>query len=239
LIAGEGPDGSGKTTVMNRLRDYLEESGHPALLTNWNDTATLYNLMMRLNLSGDLTPVMRCVFGVAELAARYYYLIAPALKSGKVVLANKYLVSARAHSRIRGEDPALVTRLYDFAAEPDLILYFDIEADTAVKRKLREGKIGFWEAGLDLAFGEPVSELLRRYVNGDFTDACLAGSFVQFQRRLRDLQLDELRGRTVAHIDASACPERVFADALEAIRYLAPGRTTPADVCRGGGGSVP
>src|ERR1041385_6542748 len=155
LIAVEGLDGSGKSELVRALRARLEAAGQQVIASNWNDTTEIYNLMMRLNAAGRLDNDTRCLLGAVELAARYHYIVRPALDAGTTVLLSKYLLAAVAHSRVRGHSMAFVRPLYDFAHEPDVTLYVDIPVEVALARKRRAGRIGFWEAGLDLALDLP------------------------------------------------------------------------------------
>ncbi len=163
------------------VADVLRAAGHDPVLSNWNDTTEIYNLMMRLNAAGDLSTHERCIFSSVELAARYHYVIRPALAAGRVVLVTKYVVSALAHSIVRGHDPAFLRRLYDFAYEPDLTVLLDVPPQVALARKAANGGIGFWEAGLDLALDVPLDDALRRYATGQLPSSSVTRSFTSFQ----------------------------------------------------------
>jgi dTMP kinase len=220
LIAGEGPDGSGKTTIVKLLLARLDAQGHPTILSNWNETFELYNLMTKLNASGDLDNKTRFLFGAAELASRYHYVIRPALRAGTTVFVNKYLVSAASHASLRSIDPGLRARAYDFAIPPDLTLYFDVPVEIALERKKRTG-IGFWEAGLDIALGLPLEECIRRYQLGEINQDSLEGFFLDFQRSLRQCQMVELNTQhPVLYLDSTRPPESVVEEAMNAINIL-------------------
>jgi hypothetical protein len=223
LIACEGPDAAGKTTLMKGLRARLRMRGREVVLTNWNDTTEIYNLMMRLNAAGDLDNDMRCIFGGVELAARYHYVVRPALHRGQTVLASKYTVSASAHALLRGHDADFVGRLYGFALEPDLTIYVDVPLDVSLERKLRCGGIGFWEAGLDLTLGLPLEEALRRYQRGELDAAAVAASFRDFQARLRVLQLEFLPSCGVLRLDGTLPPRGLAEQAMAALEQIAGG----------------
>ncbi len=211
LIAGEGLDGCGKTTLMVQLKEHLAQQGQASLISNWNDTTEIYNLMMRLNAAGDLTNDMRCIFGAVELAARYHYLIRPALHAGTLVIANKYRVSALAHALIRGHSEEFLQRLYDFALPADLTIYLDISPQVALARKLQAGGIGFWEAGLDLALDLPLEVALERYRRGAIPAQFMADSFVHFQTRLGQIHRQLLGDQAVLVLDGNLPPATLFA----------------------------
>lgn len=218
LIACEGLDGSGKTTVMNKFGQLLEKNGCSFVLSNWNDTTEIYNLMMSLNASGDINGEMRCLFGAVELAARYHYIFLPALQNGKTVLATKYIISAIAHSVIRNQDIKFVSRLYQFALEPDLTIYIDICPEEAATRKLKTGRIGFWESGLDLAVNAPLDDVLHRYRSGQIEQDFLVKSFIRFQSQLRSIHKQFLQGRKVIYIDGALPLETIVQKISEAVQ---------------------
>jgi len=205
---------------MEHLQEYCEAHGQPTVVSNWNDTAEVYNLMMYLNTTGDLTTEMRCIFGAAELAARYHYLILPALQDGKLVLVNKYLVSAFAHALIRGHERKFLSRVYQFALKPDFTIYCDLPPQVALERKGTTGSIGFWEAGLDLAMDVPLEESLRLYQTGGVSAEFLAQNFVKFQTRLRQLHQELLQGTNVLYLDGVLPKETMLKMAIESLERV-------------------
>jgi dTMP kinase len=241
LIASEGLDGSGKSTLMSRLRRVLGRR-RSATLTGWNETTEIYNLMMQLNAAGLLTNETRCVFGAAELAARYHYVVRPALHRGDVVLANKHVVSAQAHALVRGHSLEFLETLYAFALEPDVTLYVEVSPETALERKLQAGRIGFWEAGLDLTLGLPLDEALRRYGRGSIPLDTLATSFVDFQGRLAGAHRRLLaRATNAVVLDGTLAPDElvdaalpVVTDVLARTSAEAEASVTPTEVEKGG-----
>jgi thymidylate kinase len=222
LIAVEGLDGCGKTTLCESVAARLHARGSPpTVVTNWNDTTEIYNLMMRLNATGDLDHEMRCIFGGVELAARYHYVVRPALHQGQTVLASKYLMSACAHAMLRGHSRDFVTRVYDFALEPDLTLYLDVPPEVCLARKQQVGaRIGFWEAGLDITLGPPLEAALERYGAGDVGEDELIESFLGFQRRLAAMHRELLRHYGVATLDGTLTPKDLLDAATAALDEL-------------------
>lgn len=217
LVAVEGLDGSGKSTLAGALAHVLRLAGVPVSVTSWNEATEIYNLMMRLNAAGRLANETRCIFGAAELAARYQYVVQPALHRREPVIVNKYRVSAFAHALVRGHELRLVETLYDFAPEPDLTVYVDVPPAVGLERKLASSRIGFWEAGLDLSLGLPVEQALAVFQAGEVGQRVLEESFVLFQSRLRELHRQLLGGREVAFVDGTASPAELLDATLPAV----------------------
>jgi dTMP kinase len=221
LVAVEGPDGSGKTTVMERIRSQRTAAGGDVLLSNWHDAAYVYNLSQQLTLEGELEPYVRLVLGAAELAARYQYEILPTLERGGLAIVNKYLVSAMAHSRIRGHSVEFVRKVYRFALPPDCLIYFDVDPAVALARKGRAGVPGFWESGLDLATDVPIHEAMRRYVTGEMDPTWVRNRFQAFQTELRSLQWEEMGNwPNVVVIDANQALDDVVRAAQRTIAEI-------------------
>jgi dTMP kinase len=84
------------------------------------------------------------------------------LKSGALVLADRYIYTAFARDVARGVDPRWVRGLYHFAVKPTLGFYFRISLDEAMKRILggREA-IKYYEAGMDLRISDDIEKSFR------------------------------------------------------------------------------
>ena len=85
-----------------------------------------------------------------DFADRLKQVIAPALKAGFIVLADRYAFTAFARDVARGVDPKWVRQVYDFAIRPDLTIYFDIDPKTSMERICFNRTPKFYEAGMDL-----------------------------------------------------------------------------------------
>ena len=70
----------------------------------------------------------------ADFADRLENQIIPALKSGFIVLLDRYYYTALARDVVRGQDIEWVKNLYDYAPEPDLVFYLDMPVDVLLKR---------------------------------------------------------------------------------------------------------
>ena len=93
----------------------------------------------------------------------------PALRSGFMVLTDRYIYSAMARAEVRGIDSAWIRSIYSMALVPDAVFYLRISSpQQLVERVLSSGRgFDYWESGMDLGLGE------------DFYD-----SFIEYQRRL-------------------------------------------------------
>src|SRR2546430_11501829 len=95
-----------------------------------------------------------CLMYATDLADRLEYQIIPALRSGFIVLADRYIYTAIARGIARGADRPWLHDLLSFAVEPDLVLYLQLPVEVLVPRVLAAGKMNYWESGLDMNFGD-------------------------------------------------------------------------------------
>jgi dTMP kinase len=97
------------------------------------------------------------------LADRLEYQIIPALRSGFVVLADRYIYTAIARGIARGADKGWLRDLYGFAVVPDLVFYLQLGVKELVPRVLAAGKMNYWESGLDMNYGDDLYDSFCAY----------------------------------------------------------------------------
>jgi dTMP kinase len=100
----------------------------------------------------------------ADFASRTYSQILPALQSGAIVLADRYVYTAYARDAVRGLNRDWLRRLYSFAVEPTLAFYFDVPLEEAMRRiSVGRPELKYYEAGLDLGLSSDPYESFRRF----------------------------------------------------------------------------
>ena len=109
-----------------------------------------------------LTPMTFSLIHATDFADRTEHHIIPPLKSGALVLADRYIYTAFARDVARGVDPNWVRGMYQFAVKPTLGFYFRISLDEAMKRILGgRDAIKFYEAGMDMKLSDDLEESFR------------------------------------------------------------------------------
>ena len=164
LIIVEGIDGSGKSTQLSLLGKWLQSSGHRVFLTEWNSSALVNDTIKRGKKKNLLTPATFSVLHATDFADRFMHLIMPPLKSGMLVLADRYIYTAFARDVVRGVDRQWVRDMYGFAVKPDVAFYFKVPIEVSLKRIL-SGRIAlkFHEAGMDLGLSDDPKESFRLF----------------------------------------------------------------------------
>lgn len=150
LVCVEGIDGSGKSTQLALLRDWLKNRGQDVIFTEWNSSELISQTTKLAKKKNLLSPRTFSLLHAVDFADRLKQVIAPALKAGFIVLADRYAYTAFARDVARGVDPNWVRKVYDFAIRPDLVLYFDIDPEASLERICFNRAPKFYEAGMDL-----------------------------------------------------------------------------------------
>src|SRR5438309_898701 len=162
LIAVEGLDGSGKSTQIYLVKRWLELSGARVFFTEWNSSSLVKPSTIKGKLSRLLTPTTFSLIHATDFADRYERQIFPLLQAGYIVLADRYIFTAFARDVVRGVDFDWVERLYSFAVQPDVTLYFRAPLEVALGRIL-DGRpeLKYHEAGMDLGLSADPYESFR------------------------------------------------------------------------------
>jgi dTMP kinase len=164
LFVVEGIDGSGKTTQLTLLHQWLQAEGYGTVFSEWNSSPLVRETTRRGKKKRMLTPPTFCLIHATDFADRMEHNIIPLLKAGAVVLCDRYIYTAFARDVARGMDRNWVRELYSFAVKPTAAFYFRVPLEVAMKR-LTDGRNGFkfYEAGLDLELVENPEESFRLF----------------------------------------------------------------------------
>lgn len=135
LIVFEGTDGTGKSTQLSLLADYLQSNHYPVVTTREPTDGKYGQQIRRLYLKRDCcTPREELDLFLADRKEHVDTLIGPALARGKIVLCDRYYLSTVAYQGALGFDVAELLALNSFAPVPDMALLFHAPLGTAQKR---------------------------------------------------------------------------------------------------------
>ncbi len=163
LITVEGTDGVGRTTQLGMLREWLELQGHGVVETGWTRSQLVGRAITEAKEIRALNKLTYALLYAADFADRLEKEIIPALRSGFVVLADRYVFTAFARALVRGSDPQWVRDLYGFAPIPHLVLYLKADIATVIKRAIPRGAIDPFEAGMDIGLGDDLYDSFKEY----------------------------------------------------------------------------
>jgi len=164
LFIVEGIDGSGKSTQLGLLAQWLRSQGHLVIFSEWNSSPIVRETTKRGKKRQLLTPLTFSLIHATDFSDRVERDIVPALKAGAVVLADRYVYTAFARDVARGVDRQWVRSLYRFAVTPSLAVYYRVPLDVALYRILSgRPKLKWYEAGMDLGLHADPSESYRLF----------------------------------------------------------------------------
>ena len=214
LIVIEGTDGVGRSTHIALLRTWLESRGHAVLDTGMTRSVLAGRGIKEAKTGHTLGRLTMQLFYATDFIDRLENEMLPALRSGFVVLTDRYIFSAMARAEVRGIDSAWIRSIYSMALVPDAVFYLRISSpQQLVERVLSSGRgFDYWESGMDLGLGQ------------DFYD-----SFVEYQTRILKV-FDRMSGEYGFHVlNASRSVRSVAADLRRALIKLLDDRVMSDD----------
>jgi dTMP kinase len=147
FITFEGPEGSGKTTQIKALAEYLTHRGRQVLTTREPGGTEISDqvrtILMRLD-NTAMHPRTEILLFLAARAQLVEQVIRPATQAGHVVLCDRYADSTLAYQGYGHRyDLDQIRRLLEFATGglwPDLTLLLDIDPGEGLRRKKKSSE---------------------------------------------------------------------------------------------------
>ncbi len=164
LIVVEGADGSGRSTQIVRLVDWLETSGHPTVQVGLKRSTLVSEELDKAQEGNILSRTTLSLFYATDFADQLENTIIPALKAGFIVLADRYIYTLMARDLLRGMDEKWLKNLYGIAPEPDAVFYLSVEPNELVQRNLsKTATLDYWESGMDLGLSRDLFDCFLKY----------------------------------------------------------------------------
>jgi dTMP kinase len=140
FITFEGIDGSGKSTQLRLLANFLKANGCDVLLTREPGGTPVGNRLRAalLDAQGEVDPLTELLVFAADRAQHVRRVLRPALEAGQVVFSDRYADATAAYQGAgRGFSPELIAEIIELATEglkPDLTLLFDLPVEESTTR---------------------------------------------------------------------------------------------------------
>jgi dTMP kinase len=155
LFVVEGTDGSGKSTQLTLLYQWLKAEGYPVFFSEWNSSPLVKDTTRRAKKRHLFTPATFSLLHATDFADRIERNIIPPLKAGAIVLADRYIYTAFARDVARGCNRDWVRKVYSFAVKPTQAFFFRAPLDVAIDRIiLGRPRLKYYEAGLDMGWSD-------------------------------------------------------------------------------------
>lgn len=183
LIVLEGTDGSGRSTQIALLREWLESEGFAVATVGLRRSNLVARDIDEILSTNAATRLTLALMYATDLFDQLENVIIPALRSGLVVLADRYIFTLIARAGVRGISREYLTGIYRPALKPDLTFWLKISPPTAFDREMRKSQvISYWESGRDLHLSNDLYESFIKYqtlIQGEFDSLSRQHGFIQ------------------------------------------------------------
>lgn len=191
FIVLEGPDGCGTTFHSSTLATRLEREGHDVFRTA-EPTKGPVGTEIRRYINGHIPipPFSLQLLFTADRALHCIETLEPALRSGKIIVCDRYIPSTLAYGEAAGVDPIWLRELNKNFIQPDVILYLL----------------------------PPFSTCLQRLSQRNTRDALESSSFQErVYRHYQKLLTEDVRGQS---IDSSGSKDDVMQQVFAAVQVV-------------------
>jgi dTMP kinase len=185
LIVIEGMDGSGRSTQISLLQEWLESEGFAVQTSGLRRSTLVGRDIDELLAKNAVTRLTLALMYCTDFFDQLEHRIVPALKAGTIVLADRYIFTLIARSVVRGINRDYLSGLYAMALRPHLTFWLNVRPETAFGREFRKAQaISYWEAGRDMSLSHDLYWSFIRY------QTMIKREFEAFSKRHDFLELD-------------------------------------------------
>lgn len=144
FITFEGPDGSGKTTIIKKVYDMLVKKYNnqkEIIITREPGGTNVSEKIREILVNEEIDKTTEALLFSASRAEHVFKKIIPSLNENKIVLCDRFLWSSLAYQgHFKGLGMKEVLQINKFAIKnlwPDLIIYIDVPIDVSIERLLK------------------------------------------------------------------------------------------------------
>ncbi len=164
LIVVEGADGSGRSTQIALLREWLEGRGHATVQVGLKRSTLVREELDQAQKGNILSHTTLSLFYATDFADQLENIIIPSLKAGFMVLADRYIYTLMARDLVRGMDEAWLKNMYGVALVPDAVFYLNVSPAQLVQRNFaKKHALDYWESGMDLGLSRDMFDCFLMY----------------------------------------------------------------------------
>ncbi len=208
LVVIEGADGSGRSTQITRLVEWLEGCGHATVQVGLKRSTLVSEELNQAKRGNILSRTTLSLFYATDFADQIENVIIPSLRAGFIVIADRYIYTLMARDMARGADPAWLRNLYGMALVPDVVFYLNVPAEELVQRNFaKDYGLDYWESGMDLGLSHDMFD-----------------SFIRYQAMIVDMfkKMQKTYGFTI--VDAGRSPDEINLELRKKIEAVMRGK---------------
>jgi dTMP kinase len=209
LIVVEGLDGSGRSTQIALLQEWLESEGFAVQTSGLRRSNLVGRDIDELLAQNAVTRLTLALMYATDFFDQLEHRIVPALRSGTVVLADRFIFTLIARSVVRGINRDYLTGLYAMALRPHLTFWLNVRPETAFAREFKKAQaISYWEAGRDMSLSHDLYWSFVRYqtmIKREFEVMSKRNSFIELDGEAPVSAVNkQLRQRIAEHLGIRA-----------------------------------
>src|SRR6267378_2815394 len=164
LIVVEGADGSGRSTQIARLVEWLEGCGHATVQVGLKRSTLVSEELEQAKQGNILSHITLSLFYATDFADQLENIILPALKAGFMVLADRYIYTLMVRDLVRGMDEVWLKNVSGIALVPDAVIYLNVSPEQLVQRNFaKTHTLDYWESGMDLRLSRDMFDCFLKY----------------------------------------------------------------------------
>ena len=164
LIVVEGSDGSGRSTQIRQLVDWLEATGHATVQVGLKRSNLVSEELENAKQGNILSKTTLSLFYATDFADQLENRILPALKAGFMVLADRYIYTLMVRDLVRGMGLEWLRNVYGTAIVPDAVFYLRVGPEQLAQRLLEKTfALDYWESGMDLGLSRDIYDSFMKY----------------------------------------------------------------------------
>jgi dTMP kinase len=215
LVAFEGIDGAGKTSLIRGVEAHLVARGLSVTRVRRYMVPEITALWWQLVAEDAVDQQGTALLAAADYRAGLARVIRPALAAGHVVLADKYWYSHQVYFGLRGISFGVLAALFPEVLEPQLAFHLVLPVEMAFKRlAAHAGKPDLLECALDHRLGLTIGEAFRRYGLGGAPAELREAHFLDHQAAAAGRYAAVVPPDRTRVLDATADAATLLADCL-------------------------
>src|ERR1700693_481101 len=183
LVVIEGMDGSGRSTQIALLQEWLESEGFAVQTSGLRRSNLVGRDIDQLLAKNAVTRLTLSLMYATDFFDQVEHRILPALRAGTVVLADRFIFTLIARGVVRGINRDYLSGLYAMALRPHLTFWLNVRPETAFAREFKKPQaISYWEAGRDMSLSHDLYWSFIRYqtmIKREFEVMAKRNSFIE------------------------------------------------------------
>ncbi len=161
FIVFEGIDGSGKSTQVENLVNWLKEKGKDVYLTRQPTRGKIGMLLKEEYIKhGVEFPIIDTLLFAADKNEHMELEVKPALSENKIVVCDRYVYSTVAYQEL---DMDWIININKDLLKPDLVLFIDLDPEVSITRTFDQKTIKFENLGVLKKVRERYLEAFEKY----------------------------------------------------------------------------